>query len=164
VSFKSSEISAPQLSAADFDDLAKKAAIGPSQEETHLQPAERDKTLQFHVGEDVTLTKGQLLRNRGGGVDTVPKGTKGKIVGDMFGDGLTLKVVFDKVSPQPMIIPASHLKNASSVTADKVINEIANLRRAGYSPIDVILTARQRYGALGEEALKAAKTKGLLDW
>lgn len=239
VSFKSSEISAPQLSAADFEDLSKKgrrtaatmmepgkfyqwrnqyikivgpaqsgyaasqgaldaelvshpsdpthkvlvfprdfgewnevpessvpktAAIGPSQDETHLQPAERDKTLQFHVGEEVKLTKGQLLRNRGGGVDTVPKGTVGKVVGDMFGDGLTLKVVFDSVSPQPMVIPASHVKHASSVTAEKVVDEIANLRRAGYSPIDVILTARQRYGTLGEEALRQAKTKGLLDW
>lgn len=140
------------------------AAIGPSQDETELQPAERDLSAQFHVGEEVKLTKGQLLRNRGGGVDTVPKGTAGKVVGDMFGDGLTLKVVFDDVSPQAMVIPASHLKHASSVTAAKVIDEIKNLRRSGYSPIDVILTARQRYGALGEEALRQAKADGLLDW
>jgi hypothetical protein len=178
VSFKSSEISAPQLSGANFEDLTKEgaraaavtatvqrtAAIGPSQEIDHLQPAERDKTKQFHIGETVKLTKGQLLRNRGGGIDTVAKGTQGKIVGDMFGDGLTLKVVFDEISSQPMVIPASHLKHASSVTAEKVIDEIVNLRRAGYSPIDVILTARQRYGQLGEEALRQAKVQGLLDW
>ena len=143
---------------------SRSAAIGPSQDETDLQPAERDKEDQFHVGEEVKLTKGQLLRNRGGGVDTIPKGTVGKVVGDMFGDGLTLKIVFEEVSLEPMVIPASHVKHASSVTAEKVITEIANLRHAGYSPIDVILTARQRYGALGEEALKQAKTKGLLDW
>lgn len=167
VSFKSSEISAPQLSAADLEDLktaSRTAAIGPSQDATHLEPAERDKAQQFHIGEEVKLTKGQLLRNRGGGTDTVPKGTTGRVVGDMFGDGLTLKIVFDSVSDQPMVIPASHVKHASSLTAEKIVKEIENLRHAGYAPIDVILTARERYGALGETALAQAKEKGLLDW
>jgi hypothetical protein len=163
-SFKSSEISAPQLSGADFDDLTKNAAIGPSQDETDLQPAEREQGDRFHIGDTVKLTKGQLLRNRGGGTDTVTKGTKGQVVGDMFGDGLTLKIVFEDVSSEPMIIPASHVKKASTVTAEKIVQEIENLRRGGYSPIDVIPTVRQRYGLLGETALKQAKAKGLLDW
>lgn len=176
VSFKSSEISAPQLSGAAFEDLDRSAsisrrcaAIGPSQDETHLEPAERDRSGQFHIGDEVKLTKGQLLRNRGGGTEVVPKGTVGKVVGDIFGDGLNLKVVFEDVSPQQMVIPASHIKRASvaviaGVTAEKIITEIANLRQAGYSPIDAILTTRKRYGGLGEAALKQAKTDGLLDW
>lgn len=159
VSFKSSEISAPQLAGADL----KTAAVGPSQSDTDLDPAERDRSEQLHVGEEVSLTKGQLLRNRGGGTDVISKGTKGKIVGDVFGDGLELKILFDGFQG-PICVPSGHVKRASTVTADKVLREIEDLRTAGYSPIDVILTARQRYGDLGEVALRQAKAKGLLDW
>lgn len=145
----------------------KQAAIGPSQNETHIQPAERDKTEQYHVGDSVKLQKGQLVRNRGGGTDTIPQGATGLVIGDMFGDGLNLKVRFEEHSPEVLVIPASHLRSAgktAGVTVEKVVGEIESLRRCGYSPIDAILTAKQRYGALGETALKAAKAKGLLDW
>jgi len=44
------------------------------------------------------------------------------------------------------------------------MNRVTRRHRTQEQPIDAILTAKQRYGALGETALKEAKAKGLLDW
>lgn len=161
VSFKTSETASPQLSAADLEDIPRLAAINPTQQETDLDPAERDRD-GFHVGDTVKLMKGQIVRNRGGGTEVIPKGEEGVVVADMAGEGQSLKVLFEKFSPAPLPIPAEHVRRASF--CDKVFKEIEGLRRAGYSPVDAIITARQRYGSAGEEALKAAKEKGLLDW
>jgi hypothetical protein len=191
------------------------AAVGPSQSDSSLQPAERDKSENLHTGDWVKLDKEKVVRSRGGGMTTLPKGTKGEIVADVFGDGLHLKVKFDDAA-EVITIPRTHLrKDSSGRTAQgrtdvkcsgcqkvmsseevesaegneegkkcrecssqhheasvvqnpkqmiqKIVGEIKGLRETGYAPIDCILTARQRYGELGIQALKVAKVEGLLD-
>jgi hypothetical protein len=165
VTFKSSEISAPQLAGADL----RMAALGPDRSEddaTDLDPAEREDIDQnLHVGDEVKLTEAFPSRSRGGKTYDLPKGSKGHVVKDVFGDGVHLEVQFhDEVRT---VVPAEMLKRASqrqAQTVPQVLNEIESLRSCGYSPVDVILTMRQRYGSLGDQALSQARKQKMLDW
>jgi len=87
---------------------AKQAAIAPSNDDM-IDPAERDISDDFKVGDEVKLEKGQLLRTRGGGQSQLEKGEKGKVVGDVYGDGVSLEVEFEAGT---FIIPKQHLKTA----------------------------------------------------
>jgi hypothetical protein len=201
---------------------ARKATTGPSQDESSLQPAERDKSENIHTGDEVKLTKSKVVRSRGGGMHTLEKGEKGKVVGDIFGDGLHLKVKFEDAA-EAITIPRSHLKKGGKIASQydyncpdcnypltqdpetrdlddtgakykcdrcqstylrdelklpkkesrhsetpqdmvkKIVAEIRALRESGYPPIDCIITAKKRYGSVGEQALKQARVEGLLE-
>ena len=87
------------------------AATGPSNDD-YIDPAERDRSDDLRVGEDVKLEKGQVVRTRGGGTQVLEKGSKGKIVGDVYGDAVSLKVKFDAGE---FVIPKQHLKSAQNL-------------------------------------------------
>jgi DNA-directed RNA polymerase subunit RPC12/RpoP len=63
--------------------------------------------------------------------------------------------------PEPLPKEASRVQNPEEMVT-KIVAEIKKLRDFGHAPIDVILRARQ-YGPVGEQALKVAKQKGLLN-
>jgi hypothetical protein len=167
VSFKSSEIAAPQLAPAKLE-ARKVAEEKPedgallSQVDSEHQPAERDHTDDFHVGDEVKLSEKYTVKGRGGGMVTLDASSKGVVITDKFGDGQVFTVDFDGVKAD---VKKDFLKKASAgVDVRKIVAEIKSLREYGYSPIDVIQVARERYGTLGEQALKQAKAKGLLQW
>jgi hypothetical protein len=137
-----------------------------SQVETDLAPAERDHQDDFKVGDEVKLTKEKVVRSRGGGIVTLDTNAKGVVIADKFGDGQVLQVDFRgvKVDVKKDMLKTASKTAAQGVDERKIVAEIKSLRDYGYSPIDVIMTARQRYGKMGESALKQAKAKGLLEW
>jgi hypothetical protein len=169
-SFKSSEIAAPQYAA----DTLRLAARGPGHDGSMLDPAERAEAGEapdLHVGDRVCTKRKVEIRTRGGSVFELARGACGRVVRDVFGDGLHLAVAFDVYPSGPVTVAASDLRADGHTEAaassgpglDQIVAEIEGLRSKGYGPMDVILTTRQRYGERGDQALAQARQRGLLD-
>lgn len=165
VSFKSSETNAPALAGPNL----RLAAVHPTQDKTDLAPAERgERDNPPSVGDDVALKKQFEARSRGGAVHVLEKGSKGKVVKDLFGDGLSLEVQFEGART---VVPAGMLKMASrprtaqqhtSPSGESIVAEIDDMLRRGYGPADAIVKVKGKYGKAGDDAIRLAKQRGVI--
>lgn len=73
-----------------------------SMHDRSLDEAERDRSEYCHPGEEITLTEDVQMRGRGGTSFTLPKGTKGTVLRDMFGTGDVYYVHFENGCKGPV--------------------------------------------------------------
>jgi hypothetical protein len=179
ISFASSTISAPSYAGAGYRVASGpvsldriKAALGPSQEDTDIDPAERERDFQAMgaVGDTVALTKGFEVKNRGGGTIKLDKGATGLVVKDVFGDGLHLAIAFEQGT---FTVPSEYIKESKEKKAarvaaapgpsmDDMVSRVRAMRGAGYGPVDAIVTLRREYQGAAEAAIERCAGLGLL--
>jgi len=82
----------------DWTQVTRKAQL----EHEGLDPAERDRSQYLSPGQAVSAAHEISLTNRGGGHTTIPAGSSGKIIRDMFGDDTCYYVEFDKFGKAPV--------------------------------------------------------------
>jgi hypothetical protein len=78
-----------------------------------LDPAERDRSDIWQVGDEVSVTKNFEVRERGGGQVIIPSGEKGKIIRNIDGTGLCFVVEFPEMDLTANEVPARFLKSAA---------------------------------------------------
>jgi hypothetical protein len=99
--------------------------------ENFLNPAEREQGLMS--GDTTSLSEEVEVKNRGGGVDSYPSGSKVTIVRDRAGDGTSYVVEFD--DGYQAIIESGLLKKAQAeATPAEPIRQCLNCKKDIFSP------------------------------
>ena len=122
-----------------------------------LDPAERDRSDVWQVGDEVKLAKDLEVRERGGTQIIIPSGEAGKIIRNIDGAGMCFVVEFPDMELTAHEVPARFLKstnNKKAATIDQVKHEVRSMIREGYPVVDVKATVIRKYPEHATEALK----------
>jgi hypothetical protein len=138
-----------------------------------LDPAERDRSQYFKVGEIVSVDKELMAVDRGGVRQSIPKGMAGRILRDIAGDGKQFYIQFKnglkavvqnyylKASQATVEKSASFLAQAADKAAtlsdadiiQQIQKEIKSLEESGIPPQDIDIAIHRRYPAYADKVL-----------
>jgi hypothetical protein len=128
---------------------------GEYTEDQVLDPAERNRADFYAPGCEVSLKEDFEVRERGGAHLVIPGGEQGRVITDVKGDGMCMRVNFP-VMGVDVVVPVKFLKVSAktiAATVDQVKHEIRTMLREGYQTVDVQAAINQKYPEVAEEAL-----------
>jgi hypothetical protein len=114
------------------------------------QPALRPtKNVEFGTGTRVETTQGKVVKNRGGGNYSIPKGSSGEIIQDIFGDGTRFRIRIDDGG----IADYNRGEISKSATISELLQEVERLASHGADTGDVVFHLLRRRAS--SEAIQA---------
>ena len=114
------------------------------------QPALRPtKNVEFGTGTKVETMQGKVVKNRGGGSYSIPEGSSGEIIQDIFGDGTRFRIRIDDGG----VADYNRGEISKSATVSELLQEVEKLASHGADTGDVVFHLLRRRAS--NEAIQA---------